>query len=296
MKTQWTIATFNLWGFNPERLEIPGETRYISGLTSDRVVGLDALLQGEDVDVIGLQETSTWRTVIQERLMDRYAFAPAPSYFVGGADCDIIYRRDRFTQLDCGFFYLHPEGLEERGWDAKFIRRCAWALLQKKETGAVALFATTHLEHDGPHARAEGSKLLGPKLHGIAKQAEKRYGLEECPILLVGDMNDKVGSEVYQALTSCFLDARKESLGPTVSDRFSSFSGIYHADSEADIRADGLYIDHIFLRGNAKVLSVKRILTATNLCPYGSYISDHNAIIARVIPCNQPERKEGGDL
>ena len=62
MKKTWTIATFNLWGFNPEQLEIPGETRYISGLTSDRVVGLEKLLLGEDADVIGLQETSTWRS------------------------------------------------------------------------------------------------------------------------------------------------------------------------------------------------------------------------------------------
>ena len=284
MNKQWTIATFNLWGFNPERLDIPGETRYISGLTSDRVVGLDALLEGEDVDVIGLQETSTWRTVIQERLMDRFAFAPAPSYFVGGADCDIIYRRDRFTMLDCGFFYLHPEGLEERGWDAKFIRRSAWTLLKKNETGDVVLFATTHLEHDGPHARAEGAKLLGPKLYAIAQEAQERFGLEECPILLVGDMNDKVGSAVYEALSASFLDARRESIGPTLSDRISTFSGIYHADSPADICAEGLYIDHIFFRGNMKILSVNMIPTATNLCPYGHYLSDHNAIVARVIP------------
>jgi len=294
MKNQWTIATFNLWGFNPERLDIPGETRYISGLTSDRIVGLEALLQGEDVDVIGLQETSTWSKVILERLMDRYAFAPTPSYFVGGADCDIIYRRDRFTLLDCGFFYLHPEGLEEPGWDAKFVRRSAWALLKKNDTGVVALFATTHLEHDGPHARVEGAKLIGPKLSAIARQAEERYALEECPILLVGDMNDKVGSAVYEALTACFLDARRESLGPTVSDRVSSFSGIYHADSPADIRGDGLYIDHILFRGNVQIQSVHMILTATNLCPYGHYLSDHNAIVSRVIPSNHPHRKDGG--
>lgn len=284
MKKTWTIATFNLWGFNPEQLEIPGETRYISGLTSDRVVGLETLLLGEDVDVIGLQETSTWRGVILERLMDRYAFAGDPSYFVGGADCDIIYRRDRFELLDCGFFYLHPEGLEDRGWDAKFIRRSAWALLKAKDGGAVALFATTHLEHDGPRARVEGAKLIGPKLCAIAEQEMQRFGLAECPILLVGDMNDKVGSAVYDALTGCFLDARRESLGPTVSDRVSSFSGIYHVDSPADVRAEGLYIDHILFRGNVKILSVHMIHTATNLCPYGHYLSDHNAIVARVIP------------
>lgn len=242
MKTQWTIVTFNLWGFNNPVVDVPGKTEPVTGLTKVRIRGIDALLRGENADIIGFQETSTWEVVINEYLMDRYAFAGEPSFYVGGADCNIMYKRDRFDLKDTGFFYLHPEEKEERGWEAKHIRRAVWALLQEKDTGIMALFATTHLEHDGAYACLMGA----------------------------------------QALTERFLDAHKESLGPTVSDRIDSFSGFYYAPTPLDLKGTGHFIDHVLFRSDVRIDDVRMIYTATNLCPYGKYVSDHNAVVCRV--------------
>lgn len=282
MKTQWTIATFNLWGFNNPLVDVPGETEPVVGVTKHRIKGVDALLRGEDADIIGLQETSTWEAVINEHLMDRYAFAGEPCYYVGGADCNIIYKRERFELLDTGFFYLHPEGQEARGWDAKHIRRAVWAVLKEKATGIITLFATTHLEHDGPHARLMGAKMLAQRLEEIAADVEKRLGVTGFPIFLVGDMNDETYTPVYQALTEKLLDARKRSLGPTVSDYIDSFSGFYYAPTPLDLKGTGHFIDHVLFRGDVRIDEVRMIYTATNLCPYGKYVSDHNAVICRV--------------
>lgn len=282
MKTQWTIVTFNLWGFNNPVVDVPGETEPVTGLTKVRIRGVDALLRGENADIIGFQETSTWGAVIDEYLMDRYAFAGEPSFYVGGADCNIMYKRDRFDLKDTGFFYLHPEEKEERGWDAKHIRRAVWALLQEKDTGIMALFATTHLEHDGAYARLMGAKLLARRMEEIAEEVKTRYHTENLPVFLAGDMNDETYSPVYQALTERLLDARKESLGPTVSDRIDSFSGFYYAPTPLDLKGTGHFIDHVLFRGDVRIDDVRMIYTATNLCPYGKYVSDHNAVVCRV--------------
>jgi len=138
-----------------------------------------------DPDVFGLQEA----------LADYsdYLLAEMPDYAMEGGCRDdgkrrgeaspVFYRKDRFTCLKKGTFWLSetPDVPGRKGWGAACPRVCSWVLLSDRATGRPFVFCNTHTDHVSALARENGMLLI------IARM--KEFCPPGTPIVFTGDHN-----------------------------------------------------------------------------------------------------------
>ena len=174
----------------------------------------------------------------------------------------VFYRKDRFTLVDQGNFWLsETPGFPSRGWDAALNRICSYALLEERGTGKRLAHFNTHLDHVGETAQYEGAKL-------VASQANK---FRSVPVILTGDFNVYPYSEPYMAVVeSGFEDARKSAEITTDMFTFNNFGEPYNGRECRET------IDFIFTRNIGKI-TVFSVLTEK---PEGRYPSDHFPLVA----------------
>ena len=301
-KTVIKAMSFNIWGggntlkTSNDGTALPRMNVFIRGPK------INNLLNGEDIDVAGLQEVSHpngWDEWMNESLDEKYSIVAA---FTAdrGSGAYILYKKDKFEVVENGAFCLVDgapsliEGTPQKFSESDAERICNWALFKVKETGEIFVFMDTHLSA----STAEGSKLtlsevrtkqmsvIVSKISVIRDEVKQKYGVSDCPLVLVGDMNSRYPSEEYSTITKVLNDSLKVSKGKTVNSKYATYTGFWHCKNEyTDYRIieDGGPIDYIFIsKENISVLNYKMIHTSTNLCPYGEYISDHNAIIAEL--------------
>jgi endonuclease/exonuclease/phosphatase family metal-dependent hydrolase len=148
-------------------------------------------------DLLGTQETLGFqRDYLAEHLRD---------YGVLGVGRDdgkergemmaLYYKKDRFTQLDEGHFWLSesPQTPGSKSWDSSLPRMATWVKLQdrKNQSSPPILYLNTHFDHRGPQARLESAKLIRQQLVSLGKG---------CTIIVTGDFNSGEGSPPYKAL------------------------------------------------------------------------------------------------
>jgi endonuclease/exonuclease/phosphatase family metal-dependent hydrolase len=179
---------------------------------------------------------------VQEVLADQYEYLGEqfPDYrFVGVAREDgiregewalILYRADRFEQLDAGNFWLSetPEIVGSRSWDAACVRICSWVKLRDKQSGHQLLHANTHFDHQGMKAQHESARLVSEKLSKLAAKSA---------VILTGDFNCTEMDAPYTALVDAgstggiqLMDSYR-TLHPDRTDQessFHSFDGGHH--------------------------------------------------------------------
>ncbi len=124
-----------------------------------------------------------------------------------GEHAAIFYRKDRFTLLEKGNFWLsETPDKPSLGWDAPSnIRICSWAKLKDKNTGKNFFFFSVHYDHRGQIARVESSKLMLKKINEIAGKT---------PVVLVGDFNSFPDAEAISILYSGLNDAYRVTKQP----------------------------------------------------------------------------------
>lgn len=110
-----------------------------------------------------------------------------------GEFSSLAYRRDRFTRLAGGTFWLSetPDVPGSKSWDAALPRICTWVRLRETATGRELLFANTHFDHRGQVARREAARVLGERLGPVAAGG---------PAILTGDLNVTEDTVAYRAL------------------------------------------------------------------------------------------------
>jgi len=281
------VMSQNLYGYDQATFDVQNTTDKAVGWVKDRAPKFKAMLDGEKIDIVGVQEMApAWYKQIKS--FEGYKFA-AKASIETGADCNIIYKESRFTVLDSGRYYLTRSGKAERDWDADHIRAAAWAVFQDNESGIIFMFTSTHLDNNGKQARMEEAKMIVAHVTAKIEELKTTYSLEYVPAFIVGDMNSAphYTPTPYTVFTEKFKDARKHSRGQSVSEEYSTSPGMWYASSSSDVRKDKHSIDQIFFSGKGTVNSFKMIHSATNLCPYGEYISDHNAVVANVTIANK---------
>jgi endonuclease/exonuclease/phosphatase family metal-dependent hydrolase len=148
-------------------------------------------------DLLGTQETLGFqRDYLAEHL---------PEYGVLGVGRDdgkeqgemmaLYYKKDRFTKLDEGHFWLSdsPQKAGTKSWDSSLPRMATWVKLKdrKNDSTPPILFLNTHFDHRGPQARLESAKLVREQLATLG---------EGCTIIVTGDFNSGEGSPPYKAL------------------------------------------------------------------------------------------------
>ncbi len=268
----------------------------------ERFAKMMAMIRGESLDIVGLQEANNnWLPLISG--LDDYGYAGGGKK-IDGEGGYILYKKSRFDLSDGGSFALFYEEKDAQGnviltasatdnngnpTGTYHDRVCGWALLQIKDSDRYVLALDTHLHqwhcgaNDDEIRRRQAVEIvafLNEKLEALRNE-----GKTEVSVMLTGDMNSTRSMAAYPVFTSALSDSRLVSRGETLgTDLDSSPEFTYIADPEHPAyrcHADGWIIDFVFV-GNMDVQNYRMVHTSTNICPYGAYISDHNCVIAEV--------------
>ena len=221
------------------------------------------IIRNYEPDTFGVQEAHIgWMNALAASLPD-YAWVGVgrDDGAEKGEFSAVFFRRDMFTLIDSGTFWLSetPEkpGL---GWDADCIRVCTWALLENVETGKRFVHFNTHLDHIGPVAQQKGAELVAER---------SRTLFADVPAFFTGDFNVTPDSAPCKAVKSGgFLDARD--VAP-VTDKGVTFHD-FESGRESSV------IDYVFVRGDVKVNSFSVIRDKID----GDLPSDHYPVIAEI--------------
>lgn len=230
------------------------------------------LIKFYETDLCGSQE------VQHHQLMELLERLPEYAYIgVGREDGNtkgeytpIFYRKDRFTLVNSGNFWLGEDmnAVGVKGWDAACERVATWGIFKDNATGEEFFMLNTHLDHMGQIARREGASLVLEQATLLAN------GL---PIIVTGDFNATADSEPIKVLTDT-SDPRHVVDTRTLTELRYGPEGSFHnfGRTEYDRRR---VIDYVFVKGNFKVLR-HGILTESmgHLYP-----SDHYPVLSTLI-------------
>ena len=197
-----------------------------------------------------------------------------------GEYCAVFFRKDRFTLLDSGTFWLSetPEVVGSLGWDGACERIATWVVLRDRD-GRELFFIDTHLDHVGQVARDEGVSLLMKRIETLSGGR---------PVILTGDFNSEPGSSVVahvqkDGVTFAELCAPVEQKDGVLRDAkaiaaqrsgtdwsFSDFGQIPEAERPL--------LDYIFVSGDIEAVRYEVLPDIFD----GGYVSDHAPVMAVV--------------
>jgi len=192
------VATYNLRFNNPA----DGENAW-----PNRKEAVKNLIRYHEFDIFGTQEGLLDQL---NDLLEMKEFA----YTGHGRDdgkgsgehSAIFYRKDRFTLLKSGDFWLsETPDQPSLGWDAKIRRICSWAAFLDQKTKKEFYFFCVHFDHQGVIARQESGKVMVRMIPKIAGNH---------PVICVGDFNSLPDTEQIQAMHTILKDAYQASAIP----------------------------------------------------------------------------------
>lgn len=229
---------------------------------------LTALVAYQAPDLVGMQEVLLHQKQAVETDLPAYQF-------VGVARDDgkekgeysmLGFRRDRFTLVGSGTFWLSPTpAVPSKGWDAALPRIATWARLHDRSSKRILLVVNTHFDHIGEVARQESARLIRHWIDGQRKPGESA--------VLMGDFNSPATSNPYAAIVEPGKGALRDSAAISRTPHYGppgTFTGFDIA------RMDASPIDHIFVSDDVTVLR-HATLTDQN---GGKLPSDHYPVVA----------------
>ncbi|WP_293647436.1 endonuclease/exonuclease/phosphatase family protein [Sphingopyxis sp. RIFCSPHIGHO2_12_FULL_65_19] len=221
-------------------------------------------------DLVGMQEV----LLNQKQAVE----TDLPAYqFVGAARDDgkdkgefspLGFRRDRFTLLGTGTFWLSPTpNVPGKGWDAAYPRVASWARLKDKSSRHVLLVVNTHFDHVGTTARLESARQIR---RWISDQRKK-----EETVVLMGDFNSPVDSPAHDAITDAAPGqiALRDTLEVSRTPHFGPLGTFTGFKTEQNPPSP---IDHIFVGEGVAVLRHATLTQQTG----GKLPSDHYPVLA----------------
>lgn len=249
-KGSLNIGTFNLRQDNSR----DGDNSWIH-----RKDLVNALVRFHDFDIFGTQEGFIHQLKdIESAGTYGYVGVGRDDGIEKGEHSAIFYRKDRFTVMDKGNYWLSTTPEEPSyGWDAKIRRICSWAKFKDKVTGKEFFFFSVHYDHQGKEARHESSKLMISQIKRIAGNN---------PFFCVGDFNASPEDDPIQVLyeDGTLIDSYRITQRPPYG-TVGTFHG-YKTDAPLKNR-----IDYIFV---SKGITVNKYGVLNEL-PYGRFPSDH---------------------
>lgn len=229
-------------------------------------------IQQQALGICGMQE------VLHEQLEDLHRLMPEYD-FVGvgredgkkkGEYAPIFYLKKEWKAVKNGTFWLSetPDVAGSMGWDAACTRIATWVLLQHKKSGRKLMAVNTHFDHVGKVARVESGKLILQKVSELANNF---------PLILTGDFNVGMESNVYQSITHnpSFPLADTFLVGAP----HTGITYTWHNFARIPVEQCNK-IDFIFSSPQIKVL--KTFIPQESRTPDGFLMSDHNPVIATI--------------
>ena len=256
--TSLSVMTFNMRYDNPE----DGQNNW--RFRRERVAGV---IKAQEVDVLGTQELLSNQFNDLSGLLTGYQGVGVGR--LDGAEsgeyCAVFFRKDRFTLLDSGTFWLSetPEVVGSLGWDGACERITTWVVLRDRD-GRELFFIDTHLDHVGQVARDEGVSLLMKRIETLSGGR---------PVILTGDFNSEPGSSVVAHVQKdgVLHDAKAIAAQRSGTDwSFSDFGQIPEAERPL--------LDYIFVSGDIEAVRYEVLPDTFD----GGYVSDHAPVMAVV--------------
>ena len=256
--TSLSVMTFNMRYDNPE----DGQNNW--RFRRERIAGV---IKAQEVDVLGTQELLSNQFDDLSGLLTGYQGVGVGR--LDGAEsgeyCAVFFRKDRFTLLDSGTFWLSetPEVVGSLGWDGACERIATWVVLRDRD-GRELFFIDTHLDHVGQVARDEGVSLLMKRIETLSGGR---------PVILTGDFNSEPGSSVvaHGQKDGVLRDAKAIAAQRSGTDwSFSDFGQIPEAERPL--------LDYIFVSGDIEAVRYEVLPDTFD----GGYVSDHAPVRAVV--------------
>ena len=256
--TSLSVMTFNMRYDNPE----DGQNNW--RFRRERIAGV---IKAQEVDVLGTQELLSNQFNDLSGLLTGYQGVGVGR--LDGAEsgeyCAVFFRKDRFTLLDSGTFWLSetPEVVGSLGWDGACERIATWVVLRDRD-GRELFFIDTHLDHVGQVARDEGVSLLMKRIETLSGGR---------PVILTGDFNSEPGSSVVAPVQKdgVLRDAKAIAAQRSGTDwSFSDFGQIPEAERPL--------LDYIFVSGDIEAVRYEVLPDIFD----GGYVSDHAPVMAVV--------------
>lgn len=256
--TSLSVMTFNMRYDNPEDGQNNRRFR------RERIAGV---IKAQEVDVLGTQELLSNQFNDLSGLLTGYQGVGVGR--LDGAEsgeyCAVFFRKDRFTLLDSGTFWLSetPEVVGSLGWDGACERIATWVVLRDRD-GRELFFIDTHLDHVGQVARDEGVSLLMKRIETLSGGR---------PVILTGDFNSEPGSSVVAHVQKdgVLRDAKAIAAQRSGTDwSFSDFGQIPEAERPL--------LDYIFVSGDIEAVRYEVLPDIFD----GGYVSDHAPVMAVV--------------
>ena len=229
------IATYNI------RNENRGDSLQ-GNAWSKRLPVICELVRYHDFDVWGAQEVLHKQMIDVQKILNDYNHVGVgrDDGVTKGEYASIFYKKDRFTNLKSGHFWLSTDTEKpNKGWDAALPRICTWVRLQETGTNRTFWFFNLHFDHIGVEARRESAKL-------VLKKIIEMCGNE--PVILVGDFNVDQRNESYALLQNSgrlFDSYEKTKIRYAQTGTFNGFNPNGNSDSR---------IDHIFVSSHFDVI------------------------------------------
>ena len=256
--TSLSVMTFNMRYDNPE----DGQNNW--RFRRERVAGV---IKAQEVDVLGTQELLSNQFNDLSGLLTGYQGVGVGRLdgVESGEYCAVFFRKDRFTLLDSGTFWLSetPEVVGSLGWDGACERIATWVVLRDRD-GRELFFIDTHLDHVGQVARDEGVSLLMKRIETLSGGR---------PVILTGDFNSEPGSSVVAHVQKdgVLRDAKAIAAQRSGTDwSFSDFGQIPEAERPL--------LDYIFVSGDIEAVRYEVLPDTFD----GGYVSDHAPVMAVV--------------
>lgn len=252
------VMTLNMRYDNPE----DGQNNW--RFRRERIAGV---IKAQEVDVLGTQELLSNQFDDLSGLLTGYQGVGVGR--LDGAEsgeyCAVFFRKDRFTLLDSGTFWLSetPEVVGSLGWDGACERIATWVVLRDRD-GRELFFIDTHLDHVGQVARDEGVSLLMKRIETLSGGR---------PVILTGDFNSEPGSSVVAHVQKdgVLRDAKAIAAQRSGTDwSFSDFGQIPEAERPL--------LDYIFVSGDIEAVRYEVLPDTFD----GGYVSDHAPVMAVV--------------
>ena len=256
--TSLSVMTFNMRYDNPE----DGQNNW--RFRRERIAGV---IKAQEVDVLGTQELLSNQFNDLSGLLTGYQGVGVGR--LDGAEsgeyCAVFFRKDRFTLLDSGTFWLSetPEVVGSLGWDGACERIATWVVLRDRD-GRELFFIDTHLDHVGQVARDAGVSLLMKRIETLSGGR---------PVILTGDFNSEPGSSVVAHVQKdgVLRDAKAIAAQRSGTDwSFSDFGQIPEAERPL--------LDYIFVSGDIEAVRYEVLPDIFD----GGYVSDHAPVMAVV--------------
>ena len=256
--TSLSVMTFNMRYDNPE----DGQNNW--RFRRERIAGV---IKAQEVDVLGTQELLSNQFNDLSGLLTGYQGVGVGR--LDGAEsgeyCAVFFRKDRFTLLDSGTFWLSetPEVVGSLGWDGACERIATWVVLRDRD-GRELFFIDTHLDHVGQVARDEGVSLLMKRIETLSGGR---------PVILTGDFNSEPGSSgvAHVQKDGVLRDAKAIAAQRSGTDwSFSDFGQIPEAERPL--------LDYIFVSGDIEAVRYEVLPDIFD----GGYVSDHAPVMAVV--------------